>query len=180
MNLLNTEDALLGNTTQIDLVEDVRGPGGVYCCMETCLANQKDFREEKPLLQIEVEKAGHLCLLLPKFHCELNPIEMYWGYGKQREPHPVRTARTPTHNVSAAGFRQRCNGTFPTAKILVPECLDACSVLTIRHFFRKSWRYCDAYRKGLTGKLAEHAIKKFASHRKIGPQIMMAVDMLLN
>lgn len=55
----------------------------IYCCMEKCLLNQDDFRNEKPLLQLEIEAAGHLCLFLPKFHCELNPIEMYWEYAKQ-------------------------------------------------------------------------------------------------
>ena len=57
-------------------------PKNVYCCMEKCLRNQEDFRNEKPLLQIVIEEAGHICMFLPKFHCELNPIEMYWGYAK--------------------------------------------------------------------------------------------------
>ncbi|KAF8595329.1 hypothetical protein BDV93DRAFT_575517 [Ceratobasidium sp. AG-I] len=87
-----------------------------FCCMEKCLSTEADFIGEKPLLQIVIEEAGHLCILLPKFHCELNPIEMYWGYAKQR-------------------FRPKCNGSFPLAKKLVPECLDACSVTTIRRFF---------------------------------------------
>ncbi|KIM67450.1 hypothetical protein SCLCIDRAFT_107611, partial [Scleroderma citrinum Foug A] len=49
------------------------------------LANQQDFMNEKPLIQIIIEGAGHKCWFLPKFHCELNPIEMYWGWMKARE-----------------------------------------------------------------------------------------------
>lgn len=59
---------------------------GRFCCMEKCLSTEQDFVEEKPLLQLVVEEAGHMCILLPKFHCELNPIEMYWGYAKQSKP----------------------------------------------------------------------------------------------
>jgi hypothetical protein len=51
--------------------------------MEKCLGTEVDFIAEKPLLQLVVEEAGHLCMLLAKFHCELNPIEMYWGYSKK-------------------------------------------------------------------------------------------------
>lgn len=42
------------------------------------------------------------------------------------------------------------DGTFPTAKRLVPQILDDCPVKTIRAFFRKAWRYMDAYRYALT------------------------------
>jgi len=38
-----------------------------------------------------------------------------------------------------------CDGSFPTANILVPEILDGCPTKTIREFFRKIWRYMDAY-----------------------------------
>lgn len=38
------------------------------------------FIDEKPLLQIIIEKAGHKCYSLPKFHCELNPIEVGWRF----------------------------------------------------------------------------------------------------
>jgi len=55
------------------------------CCMQKMLANQQDFKEEKPLIQTIIEKAGHKCWFLPKFHCELNPIEMYWGWTKAHE-----------------------------------------------------------------------------------------------
>ncbi|KZT23214.1 hypothetical protein NEOLEDRAFT_1069814, partial [Neolentinus lepideus HHB14362 ss-1] len=131
------------------------------CCMRKALAAQQDFREEKPLLQIVIEEAGHKCYFLPKFHCELNPIEMYWGWMKAR-------------------LRVAADGTFPTAKRLVPEILDSCPTNTIRAFFRKAWRYMDAYRRGLNAKQAEFAVKKYHSHRRIGVNIMMSTDILLN
>jgi hypothetical protein len=49
------------------------------------LASQQDFEDERPLIQIVIEEAGHKCWFLPKFHCELNLIEMYWVWGKARE-----------------------------------------------------------------------------------------------
>ena len=55
------------------------------CCMQRVLSLQPDFRAEKPLLQLVIEKAGHKCFFLPKFHCELNPIEMVWGQAKRRK-----------------------------------------------------------------------------------------------
>ena len=55
------------------------------CCMRHVLSLQSDFLLEKPLLQLVIEKAGHKCLFLPKFYCELNPIEMVWGQAKQHE-----------------------------------------------------------------------------------------------
>ena len=55
------------------------------CCMRKMLANQQDFKEEKPLIQVIIEGASHKCWFLPKFHCELNLIEMYWGWMKACE-----------------------------------------------------------------------------------------------
>lgn len=54
------------------------------CCMQRVLSLEPDFAGEKPLLQMLIEKMGHKCLFLPKFHCELNPIEMVWGQLKRR------------------------------------------------------------------------------------------------
>ena len=44
------------------------------------------------------------------------------------------------------GFRLAADGTFPTARRLVPQILDDCPIKTIRGFFRKTWRYMDAYK----------------------------------
>ena len=53
-----------------------------WCCMHRVLALQEDFQNKKPLIQTVIEDAGHICLFLPWFHCELNVIEMLWGYAK--------------------------------------------------------------------------------------------------
>ncbi|KZV99844.1 hypothetical protein EXIGLDRAFT_668139 [Exidia glandulosa HHB12029] len=131
--------------------------GDEWCCMQKCLSLQKDFLAEKPKIQQYIEGRGHFCTFLPKFHCELNPIEMVWAYAKQK-------------------FRAEADGTFPTAKALVPKCLDAVSTTTIRHYFRRVYRYMDAYRKGLDAKQAAHAVKKYKSHRKLPESVMKDFD----
>lgn len=72
--------------------------------MEKCLATELDFVAEKPLLQLVIEAAGHLCILLPKFHCELNPIEMHWGYAKHRKCicFDLKSSLTQSMQVSAS------------------------------------------------------------------------------
>ncbi|KAJ7259301.1 hypothetical protein C8J57DRAFT_1639976 [Mycena rebaudengoi] len=64
-------------------------------------------------------------------------------------------------------FRERADGTFPTAQKLVPECIEAVSLDSIRRFFRHCYRYMDAYRHGLDPTQAAHAVKKYSSHRRI-------------
>ncbi len=46
------------------------------CCMGRLLSQQEDFRDQPSILEMTIKAAGHECLFLPKFHCELNPIEM--------------------------------------------------------------------------------------------------------
>lgn len=38
-----------------------------------------DIMKQKSALQLCIEKRGHMCDFLPKFHCELNPIELVSG-----------------------------------------------------------------------------------------------------
>src|SRR5882762_1231745 len=116
-------------------------PPDKWCCAYQVLSLQDDFVNEKPLLQHYIEGRGHVCMFLPKFHCELNPIEMLWGYAKYRKSLVYYIYRCSFFS----GYRNVSNGKFATAKRIVPECLDMCNTLTIRRFFRKAWRYMDAY-----------------------------------
>ena len=79
------------------------------CCLPRILQNHKDFREQKSVLAEIIEGAGHKCVFIPKFHCELDPIEMYWGYSKAR-------------------FRQVLKTSFDHAKEEVVIALEACSI----------------------------------------------------
>ena len=46
------------------------------CCMARLLSQKEDFMNQESMLETFIRGAGHECLFLPKFHCELNPIEM--------------------------------------------------------------------------------------------------------
>ena len=52
------------------------------CCCRTILFNQPDFVSQKSELQELIEKCGHICDFYPKYCCELNFIEQYWGAAK--------------------------------------------------------------------------------------------------
>ena len=44
--------------------------------MAHLLSKQDDFTNQPSMLEALIKDAGHKCIFLPKFHCELNPIEM--------------------------------------------------------------------------------------------------------
>jgi hypothetical protein len=46
------------------------------CCARAMLAAQEDFREQKGRLEEELAAANQLCIFYPKFHCEMNFIEI--------------------------------------------------------------------------------------------------------
>ena len=46
------------------------------CCLARLLSNQDDFKHQVSMLEELVKGRGHEIIFLPKFHCELNPIEM--------------------------------------------------------------------------------------------------------
>jgi len=69
----------------VSILDEQDGSRPTDCCMQRLLSLQDDFKNEKPLLQLIIEGAGHICLFLPKFHCKLNLIELVWGQAKRRE-----------------------------------------------------------------------------------------------
>ena len=78
-------------------------PQDEWCCAYWVLSLQDDFVNEKPSLQHYLEGCGHVCLFLPKFHCELNPIEMLWGYAKYHESH-LTGSQLIIHNSKVINF----------------------------------------------------------------------------
>jgi hypothetical protein len=50
---------------------------GIPCCWSKVMQPQSNFQNKQPLLQMIIEDVGHICLFLPKFYCELNPIKLF-------------------------------------------------------------------------------------------------------
>ena len=77
------------------------------CCCANILAHQQDFLNQKGMLEECVTlEYQQLFLLLPKFHCEFNPIENYWGEAKRYA-------------------RSNCDYTFKGLQEVVPKALDS-------------------------------------------------------
>lgn len=91
--------------------------GRTDCCCCRLLFTQPDFVNQRSQLEELVTSRGHICDFYPKYHCELNFIEQYWG---------------------AVKFRYRGFGTRPSnleeMERRVLECLDDIPILQIRRF----------------------------------------------
>jgi hypothetical protein len=124
------------------------------CCMRRMLFNQPDFAAVKSCL--EDTCAEHHCtvLFLPKFHCELNPIEMVWGYAKhiyRLNPESSREDTLERNTLSA---------------------LEQVPLESMRRFVLRTHRFADAYRHGLDGSQAAWAARKYKGHRVLPPDFL--------
>ena len=54
------------------------------CCRHHLLFTQPNFMAQESQLKEFVALQGHICDFYPKYHCELNFIEQYWGASKLR------------------------------------------------------------------------------------------------
>ena len=52
-------------------------------CAKCIIDLQLDFKGQKSLVHETIEAADHLCIMLPKYHCELNFIEFFSGAMKR-------------------------------------------------------------------------------------------------
>lgn len=124
------------------------------CCVKHFLESRPDFVAQKSALQETVEDAGHIFELYPKYHCECNWIEMYWG-GAKREA------------------RLHCDYTFRSLEAKIPSFLDtAGDVKKIRRYFQRCMNYIEAYSRCVDGREVVEDVYKFVSksylsHRKV-------------
>jgi hypothetical protein len=112
---------------------------------------QPDFAEANdrvPIVEKFVEDKGHKVVWVPKYHCELNPIELCWNRAKKYT-------------------RKHCDYTITGLRKTVPKALDSITVLLIRKFFRLCRDYLRAYSQQTPAgdlKARHHAYK---SHRRV-------------
>ena len=136
---------------------DVNSGTILECCARHCMASHPDFLAQKSILEETIEAAGHICFLLPKYHCELNPIESYWGAAK-------RFARF------------NCDYTFTGLQACVPKSLDSVPLTSIRKFFCRCFHFIQSYSYGCDYKLTRFAHKKYKSHPRIPESILLEKD----
>jgi hypothetical protein len=109
---------------------------------------QPDFLAQKSLLAEIAESEGHKIIFYPKFYCEFNFIEMFWSRVK-------------------AYAHEKCDYSFSGLQKTVPLALESVDLELIHKYAKRSFRYMDAYRIGLTSKDLERQVKKYKSHRTI-------------
>ena len=118
------------------------------------LAGHPDFKHEMNMIERFLRQKGHICIFLPKFHPELNPIERVWAQLKRF---------TKGH----------CKYTLPSLRKNIPLAYDSVTLENIKNHFRKVRHYMYAYLEGLKpGAELDETIKKYKiaakSHRRIG------------
>lgn len=107
-----------------------------------------DFNDKTTLLEQAITSRGHLCVYLPKFHCELNPIERCWCHAKKYT-------------------RAHCNGSIIRLRKIVPEAFDTISMDLISRFFLTCTDYEKAYKDGHSCVTVDAAVKVYKSHRRV-------------
>jgi len=129
-------------------------PGLNTCCCRRILYNQPDFVAVESLLELTCKAYGFKAMFLPKFHCELNFIEQCWGYAKRTyrlNPESSREDALQRNALSA---------------------LDSIPLSSMRKFANRSRRFMDAYGKGLNGRQAAWAARKYRGHRVLPASIL--------
>jgi len=129
------------------------------CCAKYVLSQETDFLEQLEWLESEVVKLGFKIIFYPKYHCELNFIEKIWGF--------LKCYHRRICNYSYQDLINEDRGLANTMLHILP-------ISTVRKFSRHCFRFMDAYRQpGLEGPLADYAMKRYSSHRKIPDGILM-------
>ncbi|KAF9510307.1 hypothetical protein BS47DRAFT_1300305 [Hydnum rufescens UP504] len=133
-------------------------PGITDCCCQRILFNQPDFVGVKSLLEDVCERRGYRVIFLPKFHPELNFIEMCWGYAK----------------------RVYCQFPISSDPMILEKnalaALESIPLLSMRRFSNRSLRFMDGYRCGLNGSEAIWAVKKYHGHRCLPPELVHEIE----
>ncbi|CAB1096130.1 unnamed protein product [Ectocarpus sp. CCAP 1310/34] len=123
--------------------------------MEHVLGEQKDFKEVESSLALLMARHGGFCIMLPKYHCECNPIELVWGRAKD-------------------WTRKHCNYSLDALRENVPLSFrvepDRQAVGTVQAYCKKSYTHNLVYRDTrAVGPEGEKHYQTYKSHRRPAP-----------
>jgi hypothetical protein len=123
--------------------------------MRAILADHDDFKNEKCRVDRFLSNICHTCVFIPKFHCELNPIERVWAQSKRYT-------------------RAYCDYTIGSLRRSIPLGLKSVSKENIANYVHRCRNYMFAYLEGsAVGQELEEKIKfyksaSYTSHRRVG------------
>ena len=127
------------------------------CCARKCLSNEKDFLGQREWLREVIEDRGHTVIFYPKYHCELNYIEMIWAYLKNK-------------------LKMSCTNNFDAMITMIPNLMENLSTAVCRRSAEHCLRVMDRYRAGMSGPLLDYAVRKYSSHRRISPKQALEIS----
>lgn len=133
-------------------------PGATNCCCRRILYNQPDFAEGESLLETHCRARGVEVIFLPKFHCELNFIEQCWGRAKS----VYRTYRPSSKEEDLE------RNTLTS--------LDSIPLDMMKRFAMRARRFMNAYARGLNGKQAAWAARKYRGHRVLPENLLEEME----
>ena len=113
------------------------------------LEEMRDFKFQKTRVEELILSKEHRVMFIPKFHCEINPIEHVWCCAKQY-------------------IRAQCDYSFQGLEKTLGAALDSVDVEILRKFYRKVREYHRAYRNNVkVGKEMEKTLKVYKSHHRV-------------
>ena len=123
------------------------------------LMSQPEFLAQKTALEESCEAAGHVVLMLPKCHLELNPIEQFWAAVKDC-------------------LRRVCGHTGPDLTKNVPESIRRVPLAQVQRCFRRAERFVALCRFEhendlmLTGAVRDCATKICKRHQTVPDNLL--------
>jgi hypothetical protein len=125
------------------------------------LMNQSDFLGQKSWLEESLVDLGQIVDFVPKFHCEMNPMERIWAYAK---------------NIT----RKFCTYKYDGLEEKVSGILTSVPIAVVRRFFRVAFRVMDCHRERnglkLTPSLISYMWKRYRSHRKVPDTLLLDLE----
>jgi heme/copper-type cytochrome/quinol oxidase subunit 2 len=119
---------------------------------------------------------------LTKFHCELNPIELFWSYNKQCKHLVLWLVVLLWINlfIFLLAYRKQSHQykTFKNHKEPFERVWQSCPTITIRHYFCCIDWQISAYQQGYNGPQSATVMKKYNSHQCIPGKAAMSIDVL--
>ena len=132
------------------------------CCCKRLLGAQPDFAAEPTPLERTIAELGHRSLFLPKFHCELNWIERYWGAAKKYARKHCAYTLVALRTMIPIALSQSPDE--------VPEELRSSPDLPVVPLFKQrrhariSLQYCSEYLKGESRGRSRTPPRQFSRH----------------